>query len=431
MTNIDDHDSEHLADATQALPEITSRYLLVINIPLYRDSSGRLFADQLWFKDLAAHLSYLRDFAIACPVVELSLPRDAIALTDAPHGADVKVIRLPAAVNLLHAIALLPVTLIRLWRAIAGADLVHSGVTGWPFPLGWLAVPLARFLRRPTLVIVESAPWRLPPGLPTSLRARIRAGLYERLARLCIRSTDLAIVTQEEYRHSFPSRRSGSGHIIHASWIDESVVLSDQQAEEVWHRKALQTSTREIRFLFAGRLDPEKGVLVLLEAITLVARKGLALRLDILGTGKLAPECKTVGENLQGATRVHLLGTVAYGAPLFQLLRQYHALVVPNISDEQPRIVYDGYSQAVPIVGTATPGLRDCVREDETGWLVRPGDAAALAGALERSFEHPDQLQRMGLQAAGAARAMTHQAMHRKRQLLLVKLLGQPGMPRG
>jgi glycosyltransferase involved in cell wall biosynthesis len=427
MTAMDGNHSEPRSDETRALPAITSRYLLVINIPLHRDSSGRLFADQLWFKDLAAHLSYLRDFAIACPVVAGSPPKDAIALSDAPSAAEVKVIPLPPAANLVQAVAFLPVTLIRLWRAIAAADLVHSGVAGWPFPLGWLAIPLARLLRRRTLLIVESAPWRLQPGLPASMAARIRAGLYERLARWCMRSTDLAIFTQEEYRRSLLPGRSGSGHVIHASWIDESVVLSDQQAQEAWQRKALQESTREIRFLFAGRLDAEKGVLVLLEAMTLIAKKDLALRLDILGTGKLAPDCKAVSENLTGATRLQLLGTVSYGAPLFELLRGYHALIVPSISDEQPRIVYDGYSQAVPVIGTSTAGLRDCVREDDTGWLVRPGDGAALAGALERAREHPDQLQRMGLRAAMAARAMTHQAMHRQRQLLLLRLLEQPG----
>src|SRR5579883_2479476 len=423
MTDIGRYDVGQSSDATQVPPAIGIRYLLVLNIPLYRDARGRLFADELWAKDLRAHLSYLRDFALACPVADWPLPRGAIALDDLPGSAQVKIIPLPPTTSLAHAIALLPVTLTRLWRAIAAADLVHSGVAGWPFPLGWLAIPLARLLRRRTVVIVESAPWRLQPRLAAGLRVRVRARLYEHLARSCMRSADLAIFTQEEYRRSLLSRRASSGYVIHASWIDESVVLSDQQAQEAWQRKSMEPSPREIQVLFAGRLEAEKGVLVLLEAVELLSRKNVALRLDILGTGRLAANCATSSEGMQGMTRVRSLGTVGYGAPLFQLLRQYHALIVPSISDEQPRIVYDAYSQAVPVIGTSTPGLQDCIKEDETGWLVPPCDAAALAGALERAAAHPDQLRRMGLEAVKSARAMTHQAMHRKRQLLLLRLL--------
>ena len=257
----------------------------------------------------------------------------------------------------------------------------------------------------------------------------MRAGLYERLAQWCLRSADLAIYTQEEYRRSFPPREANLGHVIHASWIDEPVIISDQEAQATWRQKLSHAPGQEIRFLFVGRLDAEKGILILLEAITLIARKNIPLRLDILGAGNLAPDCKAVGDSLRDVTHVHLLGTVTYGAPLFQLLRKYHALIVPSISDEQPRIVYDGYSQAVPVIGSSTPGLKDCVNEDETGWLVRPGDAVALAGALERGSKCPNQLQRMGLRAVAASRAMTHQKMHWNRQRLLLKLLkDSPGL---
>ena len=86
----------------------------------------------------------------------------------------------------------------------------------------------------------------------------------------------------------------------------------------------------------------------------------------------------------EGPTRVGILGTVAYGAPLLALLRTYDAVIVPSISDEQPRIVFDAYSQAVPILASNTPGLRSCVRDGETGLLTKPNDARALAETLRQ-----------------------------------------------
>jgi glycosyltransferase involved in cell wall biosynthesis len=166
-------------------------------------------------------------------------------------------------------------------------------------------------------------------------------------------------------------------------------------------------------------------VTVLLDAVRLLAAKDLEVTLDILGTGDLFSTCRRVGEELRGKTRVNMLGTVAYGAPLFDLLRTYHAVVVPSISDEQPRIVYDAYSQGVPVLGTGTAGLRDCIDEDVTGWLVEPNNPVALAAMIERASIEVVALRRMGMAALAVARSMTHQRMHRERQRLLLELIRQ------
>jgi glycosyltransferase involved in cell wall biosynthesis len=110
---------------------------------------------------------------------------------------------------------------------------------------------------------------------------------------------------------------------------------------------------------------------------------------------------------------------VAYGAPLLALLRTYDAVIVPSISDEQPRIVFDAYSQAVPILASNTPGLRSCVRDGETGLLTKPNDAGALTEMLHQVSLERTKLFHMGLQSLQEARRMTHQEMHRKRASLL------------
>ena len=97
-------------------------------------------------------------------------------------------------------------------------------------------------------------------------------------------------------------------------------------------------------------------------------------------------------------------------------------MVVPSISDEQPRIVYDAYSQGIPVLGTRTAGLRDCIVDDKTGWLVEPNNADALALLIERATTNIAALQPMGMEALRVARSMTHQRMHRERHRLLLQL---------
>jgi glycosyltransferase involved in cell wall biosynthesis len=407
-----------------ALPTITRRYLLVTNIPLYR-SGGHMLAGQLWFKDLVRHVVYLDRLTMACPVLDVS-PTEAASPLSADNGlASVRVDELPAASSSFLAVLALPRTLIRLWKAIRKADIVHAGVAGWPIPYGWFVTPIAKILGKKLVIIVESAPWRLNTGRPITLKSAVGSFVFEVLARWCVGRSDLAIFTQENYRDSLLRDRRARGFVIHASWIDEESIISENEAHDVWRRKR-NSSSPKLSILFAGRLEPQKGLLVLLDAMRLLALKDLPIQLDILGSGDLAMKCRELSNELKGSTRVEVLGTVAYGAPLFQLLRGYHAVVLPSISDEQPRIVYDAYSQGLPVLATGTTGLQSCVIDGRTGWFAEPNSAVELSRMIERAAANLEEIEAMGMEAVRVARSMTHQRMHRERHRLLVDLIRSP-----
>jgi glycosyltransferase involved in cell wall biosynthesis len=202
---------------------------------------------------------------------------------------------------------------------------------------------------------------------------------------------------------------------------DDANILSDEQAKESWNEK--HAAGPELKVLFVGQLKPAKGVLVLLEAIRRLGAANVPVELHILGAGELVSPCESAANELRGAARIRMLGTVPYGPEFFRLLRQYHAVVVPGISDEQPRIVYDAFSQAVPVLATRTPGLIDCVQNGHTGWLVEPNDSGALSALIARAATESDALQTMGLEALTIARRVTHHGMHGTRHRLLAAMM--------
>ena len=397
-------------------------YLLVIgqNLPIYRNGSGQLFTDKLWQKDLAMHLEYLDHLMIATPLLHQEPPSDAVLLDAKPSR--IEIIELPAQTSFLNAIRAMPAIVSRLWRATRRAGIVHSGIAGWPIPMGFIVTPLVLLCRKPYVVIVESAFWRLPKGAATGWKRRLRASLQELMGRWVLSKAELAIFTQDEYRQSLMGQQASRGHVIPASWIDEQAILSDVEAEQVWQRKLASPDSR-LKILFVGRLVPDKGVRVLLEALRQLSAVDAPIVLSILGEGDLKSECATVGAELTGATSVRVLGTVPYGAPLFALIREYDALVVPTISDEQPRIVFDAYSQGVPVLASDTAGLRSCVRDGETGLLTPANDVAMLVALLQYASQHRSELKQLGLQSLKYAHEMTHQEMHRQRVVLLKDML--------
>lgn len=137
--------------------------------------------------------------------------------------------------------------------------------------------------------------------------------------------------------------------------------------------------------VFAGRLSREKGVMTLLDAAARVP--GLPVR--IIGGGPLEPLVRrTITE--RGLAHVSLEGTV----PPDECARRTAAalaLVFPSECYENcPLAVINALALGTPVVASNVGGMADFVPEGRAGWLVPPGDAAALAQRLSWIAGHEE-----------------------------------------
>jgi glycosyltransferase involved in cell wall biosynthesis len=180
--------------------------------------------------------------------------------------------------------------------------------------------------------------------------------------------------------------------------------------------------TEPVRFLFAGRLAAEKGVRILLEAVDKLAAAGIRATVDVIGEGPLRPE--VIAAQRSGPFGLKYFEPVPYGAPFLTFLQRYHAVVVPSLSDEQPRIVFDAAARAIPILASETDGLRPHIENDRTGRLIVPGDSEALAQAMAEWTHSPAILRNMGMEALSRVRGKTHLAMHAERSRMIARHLG-------
>jgi glycosyltransferase involved in cell wall biosynthesis len=404
-------------------PPIGRRYLLVINIPCYHGEDGSLWLEPLWHRDFVRHLEYIRHLTLAAPCLPKPERSDLVEVVP-PPGSRLSSVPLPRSGSAAQFVRNLPRTLGRLWRAIGDADIVHSGVAGWPVPLGWLASPIALIRGKELVIVVESAPWRLT-GPDAGWRRKVRAAVAERLARWAVNHASLSFFTQESYRRTLLTHAAGASAVVPATWIDEADLLDADSAAAAWRHKAAVP----VRLLFAGRLTADKGINVLRRAVAALRARQVAARIDIIGAGEERAACEEMAA-ASGSVAVRLLDPVAPDVFL-GLVQGYHAVLVPSLSDEQPRLVFDASSQAVPVIASSTDGLRPHVRSGETGWLFPPGDAAALAAAIERALAEPAALQRMGLAALRSVMGSTHREMHRARWRWLAEQLGKTRLPGG
>jgi glycosyltransferase involved in cell wall biosynthesis len=398
-------------------PPIGRRYLLVIPIPCYHGEDGSLWLEPLWHRDFVRHLEYIRDLTLAAPCLPKPEGSELVQVVP-PPGSRLCSVPLPRSASVAQFVRNLPRTLGQLWRAIGDADIVHSGVVGWPVPLGWLANPIALIRGKELVIVVESAPWRLT-GPDAGWRRKVRAAVTEGLARWAVNHASLSFFTHEGYRRTLLTHAAGASAVVPATWIDERDILDAETASAAWRRKAAVP----VRLLFAGRLTADKGIDVLRRAVATLEARQVAARIDIIGAGEERGACEQLAA-ASGSVTVRLLDPVSPDVFL-GLVQGYHAVLVPSLSDEQPRLVFDASARAVPVIASSTDGLSPHVRHGETGWLFPPGDAAALAAAIERALADPAALQRMGLAARRSVLGSTHREMHRARWRWLAEQLGR------
>ena len=217
----------------KAFASITHPYLLVSNIPYFEDDRGRPHFDKGWHQDLVRHLAYLHNFTLAAPLHPMPQDTKHLVPLDEFFTSRLKLTPLRSQASRVRALLDLPSTCWRLWRAIGKANIVHTGVAGWPYPLGWIANPIARVRNKRLLIIVESAPWRgaIEASTGSPMAKRIEAQSYDRVARYWCSRADLSFYTQPSYLSRFHGSGNGPAYVTPASWINAEDILDNETAE--------------------------------------------------------------------------------------------------------------------------------------------------------------------------------------------------------
>lgn len=139
-------------------------------------------------------------------------------------------------------------------------------------------------------------------------------------------------------------------------------------------------SGNEVRFLFLGRLEREKGIVELCEAFLRALDLHHSMQLDIAGWGLLESELREKYGKYPG---INFLGEIT-GKAKEDALRNTTVVVVPSLVDEVFGIVtVEAFAFGKPVIASNVGGLPELVRQGETGWLVEAGDVRALAEQLQ------------------------------------------------
>ncbi|MBA3534342.1 MAG: glycosyltransferase [Ardenticatenales bacterium] len=155
-----------------------------------------------------------------------------------------------------------------------------------------------------------------------------------------------------------------------------------------------------------GSLQPYKGQSYLIEACERLREQGVPFRCRIIGEGEERPELERRIAAAQLGAQVELMGAQSQEA-VARLLASAHCYVQPSIITPSgkmegiPVSLMEALASLLPTIATAISGIPELVRDGETGLLVPPADAVALAGALSTIYREPERAQRMAQAGRG------------------------------
>lgn len=244
----------------------------------------------------------------------------------------------------------------------------------------------------------------------------LKVRIYEAIDRACMRRMDRVVCVSEG--QAVKVRRAGvAAHKI-------AVIRNAIQAERF--ERSDPSARSELLAMFprppeqivgaAGRLSPEKGFGVLVEAAAIVARSHPGVGFVHFGDGPLRETlARRIGDLGLGG-RFVLAG---FRDDLDRFIPHWDLSVLPSFTEGLPIVVLESYAAGVPVVATAVGGTPEVVTDGVDGYLVSPGDPSALAGRIVDVLEMGESRKELGRMGQERIRAefTFQQQSERYRQL--------------
>ena len=251
------------------------------------------------------------------------------------------------------------------------------------------------FVRKPLLVQMHHL-WRKSIFAEAAFPVAFGVWFFERIIPFFYRTQPFVVVS--------PSTKKELAEI----GVDESrisVIYNGSEkpkvvecAESGENAANLATSATNPYFIWLSRVHRYKGIWTALEAFEIFSQKHPEVQLKIVGGGPLLKKLPAWIESHGLDGKVELTGYVS-AARKYELLSSSLALLQTSYKEGWGLTVMEAAQLCKTTIASDVPGLRDSVRDGETGILFPSGDAAACAAAMEKVYGNAELRETLGQNA--------------------------------
>lgn len=145
------------------------------------------------------------------------------------------------------------------------------------------------------------------------------------------------------------------------------------------------------RLLFVGRIEEVKGLEYLIRAFKMALKELKDIELIIIGKGSDENRLKRLVENLGIRNKIIFKHYFNYD----DLIKEYleaDVFVLPSLSEGQPLTLLEAWAAKLPVVATAVGENTNMIKDGYNGYLVKPGNAKALAAAILKVIRNKNRM---------------------------------------
>jgi glycosyltransferase involved in cell wall biosynthesis len=285
----------------------------------------------------------------------------------------------------------------------SGLDSVDTVWVFGPHPFGFLLIALARVRRKRIALGVRQDTFRYHRQrlqgrrwLPVLGAVWLADGLHRLLARR-LPTTVVGTTLAEHYGLDRPTVLP-----ITVSLVPERELADEPEVRDL---------SGKVRLLTIGRIDVEKNPLLVVDVLAELERRHPdRFSLTWIGRGPLEDEVRARAESLGVADRLTLRGYVPFGPELLNLYRDADLFVHVSWTEGVPQVLVEALACGTPIVATAVGGVPTALDHGNAGLLVPPGDAVALADAIENLIDDPELRRQLVAHGLDLVRELTLEA---------------------
>ena len=182
--------------------------------------------------------------------------------------------------------------------------------------------------------------------------------------------------------------------VEHAYWQKIKVVHCG--LETAFHDVAPVPPPSMPRLVCVGRLSPEKGQLLLIEAIHRLAQKGIRVELVLAGGGEMQAELEALIARYELGGQIRITGLLSTSQVRDEILAA-SALVLTSFTEGLPVVIMEAMALRRPVLASCITGIPELVLPGETGWLFPASSIDDLTAAIEDFLaKSSDELREMG-----------------------------------
>lgn len=239
----------------------------------------------------------------------------------------------------------------------------------------------AAMLRTPHITHVREF-GDLDHGWGFELGARRQMSILARLSRLCVLNS-----------HAVAAHHAATVPAAKRRVIYNACLVPERYAQA---RAALPDRAGPLWCVITGHVSASKGQDQAVAALARVRQTGRDVRLRVIGGGPALPALRRRVAELGLEAWVDLTG---YLQEPYEMMRTAEVALMCSRCEAFGRVAIEAMKLGLPVIGSASGGTVEQIRDGFNGWLYRPDDVADLADKIAHLADHRDTVIAMGAQA--------------------------------